>query len=301
VALGSLGFVQGVIIESVPLYSLHGRTLERRGNDPDVWRTLEDLETSRFHPDVAEHPFHFEVVLHPYPRREGAGAYLRVLWKGPGEAAPHESPMPNSPDLASDKMGLVAELSAAAGGALTTLALQALIADQLGRRFRPRTLEPQVPGMVFGPTGLPPGSGASTEVIVAPSHVRHALESLFGILEARAVRGHHLLGPVAVRFAPKTSSLLGMNQGDMNCYIELPSVRTREVLEIYRAWWDALDRAAIPFGCHWGQLHGMTPERVQRFYGNRAERWRAARDRLLPSRDAQRVFSSPLLAEVGLD
>ena len=57
----------------------------------------------------------------------------------------------------------------------------------------------------------------------------------------------------------------------------------------------------LPFGCHWGQLHGMTAKRVQRFYSQNAERWRAARDRLLPTPEARRVFSSALLAEVGLD
>jgi hypothetical protein len=87
----------------------------------------------------------------------------------------------------------------------------------------------------------------------------------------------------------------------MCCYVELPSVRTHEVLGIYRAIWDTLEREGIPFACHWGQLHGMTPDRVGRYYGANAERWRAARDRLLPTPEARRVFSSALLAEVGLD
>ncbi len=301
VALGSLGFVQGVVLETVPIYSLSGRVLSRPGNDPAVWSTLEDLDTSRLHPDIAERPFHFEVVFHPYPRAGKPGAFVRMLWKGPGGAAVHESPMPSVPALASDTMGLISTLSGALGGSLATLALQELISAQLESRYRPGEVRAEVPGMMFGPTGLPPGSGASTEVIVALEHVRRTLGLLFGILDAEAVRGRHLLGPVALRFLPETTSLLGMNQGATNCFIELPSVHTHEVLGIYRAFWDALDGAGIPFGCHWGQMHGMNPERVQRFYGDRAKRWMAARDRLLPSPEAKRVFSAPLLREVGLD
>lgn len=301
VGLGSLGFVHGVVLETTALYCLHGRILQRPFDDPDVWRTLADLDTARLHPHMPTRPFHFEVVFHPYPAPARPGAFVRMLWKGPGSDAPHESPLPQTPDLASDRMGMISQLSEQVDGPFGTPILSAFISGQLEGRYRHGPLAPRVPGMVFGPTGLPPGHGASTEVIVAQADVRRALELLFDILAAEALRGRHLLGAVALRFVPETSALLGMNQRAMNAYIELPSVRTHEVLDIYRAFWDALDAAHIPFGCHWGQHHGMTPARLERFYGERAQRWRAARDRLLPTPEARRVFSSPLLGEVGLD
>lgn len=301
VALGSLGFVHGAILETTPIYSLHGRILARPFDDGEVWQTMEDLNTQRLHPDLVQRPFHFEVVLHPYPQRGRPGAFVRLLWKGPGHAAPHESPLPTTPDLASDRMGMIAQLSDAIDGPLATSLLAPFISDQLERRYRPGALAPQVPGMIFGPTSLPPGNGASTEIIVALEHVRAMLALLYQILESEAREGRHLLGPVALRFVPETTALLGMSQARMCCYVELPSVRTNEVLGIYRAFWDALERENIPFGCHWGQLHGMTAKRVERFYGQNAERWRAARDRLLPTPEARKVFSSGMLAEVGLD
>jgi hypothetical protein len=99
---------------------------------------------------------------------------------------------------------------------------------------------------------------------------------------------------------PKSSALLGMNIHDMNTFIELPSIRNAEVLGIYRAYWDALAQANIPFTCHWGQMHGLNATRLLEYFGQRVDRWIAARDRLLPDADARRVFSAPLLAEVGL-
>jgi hypothetical protein len=87
----------------------------------------------------------------------------------------------------------------------------------------------------------------------------------------------------------------------MNCYIELPSIRNAEVVGIYRRWWDALEAAGVVFTCHWGQLHGMTSAGLNRYFGTRVATWKEARDTILASADARRVFSSPMLAELGLD
>jgi hypothetical protein len=90
-----------------------------------------------------------------------------------------------------------------------------------------------------------------------------------------------------------------MNVFDMNCYIELPSIRNSAVLDIFRAVWDALDRELIPFTCHWGQLHGINLTRLTRYFGDRAESWKAARFRLLDP-IGREVFGAPILREVGL-
>jgi hypothetical protein len=120
------------------------------------------------------------------------------------------------------------------------------------------------------------------------------------VLNAKADKGEHLLGAVAVRFVPKTKALLGMSVHDLDAYIELPSVRNSEVEGIFRAFWDSLEREGVPFTCHWGQVHGINPSRLATFFGNHVARWKAARADLLPSADARRVFGSRLLGEVGL-
>ena len=301
VALGSLGFVHGVIIEAAPLYALRGQIVRRPFNDPDVWNTIGDLETRRLHPDTAERPYHFEVVFNPYPTSGRPGAFVRMFWKQSADGVPAESPLPAEPDASSDLMGLVAKLTEVVDGSAATWALRLLMADQLERRFKAGSLPPKVPGMVFGPTSLPPGHGASTEVVVGLPDARRSLEILYEVLGAEASKGNHLLGPVAVRFVPRTGALLGPNQNHMNCYIELPSIRNAEVVGIYRRWWDALEAAGVVFTCHWGQLHGMTSEGLNRYFGTRVATWKEARDTILPSADARRVFSSPILAEIGLD
>lgn len=301
VNLGSLGFVHAVVVETEPLYSLEGLVLNRPFGDLDVWNTLSDLDTRRLHPEIAEHPFHFEVLFNPYPVQGRPGAFVTCYWKRSAGLATLDSPMPVAPSMASDHMCLIADLSNAIDGPLSALAVRLLVAEQLEKRFKPGMRAPALPGMVFGPTGLPPGYGASTEVVVDQARVRRVLELLYEILSVEGARGNHLLGAVAVRFVPRGDALLGMNLNRLNAYIELPSIRNPEVLNIYRLWWDALERDGISFTCHWGQLHGLNPERVERYFGDRVPRWRAARDRILFTDEGKRVFSSKILSDAGLD
>jgi FAD/FMN-containing dehydrogenase len=300
VGLGALGFVHGVVLEAVPLYALRTRIQARKFEDPELWRTLDDFDLSRLHRGLPA-PFHFEVVFHPYPGKDRPGAFVRMYWKESADGVAHDSPLPNPLDAATDTMGLVAKFSNLLDGPLPTFALRLAIGDQLEKRFRPGERAPQLPGMLFGPTGLPPGHGTSTEVVVAQPRLHRALEVLYQVLNARAARGEHLLGAVAVRFVPRTQALLGMNAHDLNAYIELPSVRNAEVENIFHAFWDALEREGVPFTCHWGQRLGLSPARLQAYFGSRGQRWKAARADLLPSAEARRVFGNPLLREVGLE
>ncbi|HET9932317.1 MAG TPA: peptidoglycan-binding domain-containing protein, partial [Polyangiaceae bacterium] len=70
----------------------------------------------------------------------------------------------------------------------------------------------------------------------------------------------------------------------------------------YKAIWDALEAAGIPFTCHWGQLNGMTPERLSTYFGPRVQAWKSARTKLLGENSpALEVFAAPILKQVGLD
>ncbi|MGD8862088.1 MAG: D-arabinono-1,4-lactone oxidase [Myxococcales bacterium] len=302
VSLGSLGFVGGVVLDTVDLYRLQGETVARPWSDATLWTAIRTLDVSALKsPSMpAGQPYHFEVVMHPYPSQRGRGAFARMLWKVGADDTAFESPSPATPATSSDTMGLIAKLSGLVDMQVATLALRHILSEQLAEQFPAGEVPPTFPGVLFGPTSLPPGHGASTEVFTPHERVEDAIELLYDVLRDEAAEGRHLLGPVALRFVPATSSLLGMNIHPMNCCIELPSIRNNEVLGIYRSWWNRLADHQVPFTCHWGQLHALTPEGVTAYFGNRATRWKAARDRLLPSSTARRIFDSPMLADVGL-
>ena len=303
VSLGSLGFVFGVVIETVPLYRLARKTLALDIDSPALWAAIRSLDTSPLHPDRAEAPYHFDVVMHPYAPSGGVGAYATLLWKVSAAGVPFAFPDPVPPDASSDTMGWIAGLANAVGGVLsplTTLVLQGIINSQLTSRYQSSDGTLSFPGEIFGPTTLPPGAGASTEIVVDLADAENAIQIVRDVLTQSASQGRHLLGAIGVRFVPRTRALLGMNIAARNCYIELPSIRNDDVLSVYRDCWSALRNQGVRFTCHWGQLHGLTADQVADYFGDRVDRWKAARRELL-SDEGRQVFGAPLLAEVGLD
>jgi peptidoglycan hydrolase-like protein with peptidoglycan-binding domain len=306
VSLGSLGVVFGVVVEAVPLYQLQFSRLARPWADQAVWTAMRTLDTSPLHPQNAASPYHFDVVMHPYPPSGGApGLFATMMWKVPAPAGPASSPLPAVPLASSDLMGLVSKLTQdLVGHLLEPIALpilQGYISKQLEGNATP-TAGQEFPGEIFGSTTLPPGTGASTEIVVDHGLTEAALNVVYQTLQARAGSGQLLLGCIGVRFVPGSQALLGMNVAPMNCYIELPSIRNNNVLALYQAIWDGLEAAHIPFTCHWGQLNGLNPARLNTYFGPRAAAWKAARSAVLGAdATALNVFGAPILADVGLD
>jgi hypothetical protein len=91
-----------------------------------------------------------------------------------------------------------------------------------------------------------------------------------------------------------------MNIHPMNTYIEFPSLGSATTSAIQRSVWGALHEAHIPFACHWGQEYGMDPSSVRAYFGERVERWRSARMRLLETPSLRKVFSNPMLERLKL-
>jgi peptidoglycan hydrolase-like protein with peptidoglycan-binding domain len=306
VSLGSLGVVFGVVLEAVPLYQLLFSRVARRFDDPELWSVMRTLDTTPLHPQVPATPYHFDVVMHPYPANDDTPAMFGTLmWKLPAPAGPASSPLPAIPLASSDLLGFVSKLTQTlVGHLLEPIALPILrdyISQQMAANASP-TNGRGFPGEIFGPTSLPPGTGASTEIVVDHGYTERALRVVYRTLEARAPSGELLLGCIGVRFVPSTQALLGMNIAPMNTYIELPSIRNAKVLSLFGAIWDALESEGIPFTCHWGQLNGMTPPRLNAYFGTRVQAWKAARTQLLgKNATALHVFAAPILKQVGLD
>jgi hypothetical protein len=304
VSLGSLGFVFGVVVETVPLYQLARRQFSLPFEDDKLWHAMRTLDTRGLHPEVPAHPYHFDVLMHPYPSDSGPGATVTLMWNmPPANGASPQGPLPGIPRASSDHMSLIAGIAQAVSGqllaGLTEAVISGLIDDQLHLSAAPSD-GLAFPGQIFGPTTLPPGTGASTEIVVDHTNTEAALRVVYSVLNRNRTNGRFLLGAVAARFVPQSKAWLAMNAHKMNCFIELPSIRNDNVLSIYREIWDALEDADIPFTCHWGQLHGMNPGRLRKYFGSRIDKWKEARASLLDA-IGLRVFAAPILSEVGLD
>ena len=297
VSLGSLGVVHGVVLEAEPLYGLRRQVIPLDVRDTRLQRAVETLDTLPLHPHRPARPFHFEVVLSPYPPA-GGGAFVVLMWKEP--AVPLLAPPPKDPDLSVDLFNLIAALSALIDDAEGSRTLESLVNVVVADRYAARDDEPRSPGEIFGPTTVPPGSGTSTEVAVAHEHSFAALSAIYGAIAAEAAEGRHHLGGFGVRFVPRrTGALLGMNHGGLTTHIEIAGIRTIEATRIFSRCWLALDLAGIPFALHWGQQGGHTPPRVWRYFGADAVKWRIVRNAILTAA-ARDVFASRMLASAGL-
>lgn len=296
VALGGLGFVHSVIVEAVPLYELAGHTIARPIDDPDIWNMIDTLDTTAIDPRPA--PDFFSIVFSPYATG-GTGSFATALWKQ-SPSQPYTGAPPVQSAAALDLTRLLSALIPVVDGGILGPAIGHVIAQMTAKQFQVGPVAPAFPGTYFGPTSLLEGNGRSVEVIVDHKHARPAVRTVLDTLANEAASGRHLLGAVGVRFVPKTEALLGMNIHAMNTYIELPSLQSADTAMIHNAVWNALAAGGIPFTCHWGQEYGMTASSIRAYYGDRVDRWRAARDTLLPTPEARAVFTTPLLAAMAL-
>jgi hypothetical protein len=298
VALGGLGFVHSVILEAVPLYEWRGRTLVRPLFDDEVWRAIETLDTTRLDPTPS--PDFFTVVFSPYAKGS-QGCYATMLWKH-APSRPYLGPTPVQASTSTDLSRLLSALIGVVDVAGIPAALLGdILAAETANQYQPGPIAPVFPGTYFGPTTLPEGNGRSSEIVVDHRNARAAVRSVIDTLQREAHDGRHLLGAVGVRFSPATQALLGMNIHAMNTYIEFPCLHSDETSAIQQAVWAALRASGIPFTCHWGQEYGMDAASLRAYFGERIERWKAARAALLPTPQARAVFSNPLLVQLGLD
>jgi FAD/FMN-containing dehydrogenase len=298
VSLGSLGVVHGVVLEAERLYGLRRQVIACDFRDARLRRAIETLDTLPLHPHRPQRPFHFEVVLSPYPPR-GRGAFVVLMWKEDA-LPPPVSPPPRDPDLSLDLFDFIGALSGRLSGPGAGLAIETLVNLLLRQRYAERDDDPRSPGEIFGPTTLPPGNGTSTEIAVPHEHTFAMLSAVYGAIGAAAAEGRHHLGAFGVRFVPRgQGALLGMNQSALTTHIEMGAINNPDAPRIFERCWAALDQAQIPFACHWGQEGGHTPARVRGYFGDNAEKWRTARRALLTP-DAREVFASNILASAGL-
>lgn len=299
VHLGSLGIVLNMVVETQPLYYLASLITPQRGEA--YRRVVAQAATGQIAGHPAD-PFHVEVVISPYPARprDAPRAWAKTMTKhdytDQGDVAtdPSHSPGP-SPDL----IGLLAAV-----GDLVDLpvAFRRQITKQLVDRYGTRAKRRHaLPGSMFGPTSLPRGRGHSVEYMVAGDDASAAVDVLLDTLRREARRGRQFLGAMGVRFVGASRATLAPNRFAPTCCIELPGIRTRESTKIYDACAAALASAGVVFGSHWGQYLSRTKHSLRTYWGMEArDAWLAARQRLLQTDGAHRVFASPILGPAGL-
>jgi hypothetical protein len=298
VSLGSMGFVYSVVMDVAPLYVFDGSISGYPLDDPRITKVIETLDGRVLDPSFPASPYHLALVVCPYAA-DGEGVFATVLKASPAAGKPYLAAPPKTAMVPSNTADLLADVIGEIDSSWTKTLIEAVINGQARKNYGPRDIDALFPGQVFGPTRLPPGTGTSTELCFDHADANAALAVIKETLRREADQGRHLLAALGVRFVPQTRATLGMNIHEMNCFIELPTVHASYTEQLFTDVWDALDAAGIQHAFHWGQVHRITPARVEAYYGSRASKWKSARQTLLDPK-AQKVFASPILKDAGL-
>jgi hypothetical protein len=290
VSFGNFGIIHGVLLEVEDLFLLE-TYMRRMPYDDTLKNMMETLDFSNATlPCGNERPFHFEVRINPYDLSNGA--YVASFYKrayrpnyqkpvvndagiGPGDDAPCfigaiTNAIPELVPLVVNKL---------LAGALT------LFEKQMGTLAE-----------IFNNTTLH-GKLYSAAIGLPLDQVNKVTDILFEINKTPA---GPFAGLFAFRFIKKTKAMLGFTRFDFTCILELDGAFSDTTMNFYQAVWQRLDDEKIPYTVHWGKINELNFDRISSMYGNDADNWIVARNKLLDAA-GMKVFTNPLLQQWGLD
>jgi hypothetical protein len=105
---------------------------------------------------------------------------------------------------------------------------------------------------------------------------------------------------LAMRFVPGTQATLGFTRFPRTCVIDIDGPYSSRTRSYFARIWQALHDSGIEYGLHWGKVIGLSAAETRRLYGDRVDRWRAARELLLPDAAVREAFRNAFLDELGL-
>lgn len=304
VGLGSMGVILDYVIECEPLYFLTQTATSHVADAP--WKQVLATRSAAFLGPHSPQPFNLAVQLSVYKQHPAAkprawvSSSIKTRFTGQaGVEIDPSHPLRPNPDLIS----LVARLGEHLGTSVFNPVFRAAItAELVAQHGEGVSVRRALPGVLFGPTGLPRGQGHSVEFVVDAALALPAVETILDRVRTEFLAGRQLLGAMSVRFVGRSSATLAPNTKAPSVFIEIPSIRTPETAGIYDACAQALTAAGIPFGCHWGQYLVGTRKSLENYWSTaQRDSWLAARKKLLPTEKARRIFASAILKGAGLD
>ena len=232
--------------------------------------------------------WHYAVVIDPFhPDR---GVFVTAMYDqpcGPGSTRPNPGGIAPGDELYGKLGGLLDLLPGLIPGTMSLL----LEGDQEDHTDRCGTLDEH-----FAATETR-GKAAGTAISVATADAIRALDMLIEINRAH--------GPfpcvLALRFVPGTNATLGFTRFPRTCVIDVDGPYSTRTRSYYARIWQALHDSGIDYGLHWGKVIGLSAAETRRLYGDRVDRWKAARDRLLPDPAVREAIRNVFLDELGLN
>ncbi len=289
VSFGNFGIIHGVMIETTDLFLIEAYMRKMPYDDTlkKIMGTL-DFTTANL-PCGNERPFHLQVILNPYDDKNMA--YVYSFYKRPYRED-YPRPVPNEAGIGpgDDAPCFIGKLGNALPQLVPTL-VNALLASSL----KPFEKQFGTLGEIFNNTTLH-GKLFSAAIGLPLNQVSRVTEILFEINKKKGP----FPGLFAYRFIKKSKATLAFTRFDFTCILELDAAPSNATKRFYKAVWERLDDEKIPFTFHWGKMNELDFDRIKRMYGQDADNWIAARNKLLDA-SSMKIFTNPLLKQWGLD
>jgi hypothetical protein len=295
-SLGSLGIVAGVVFRCVPNFWLELKRYSVAGGGlpagPLPTAELIDRLARWQFDSLVDQPldriWHLDAVFNPFTPDSQSYVSAYVVADAPPRGTPAEVTGEHRGDEWNpDLLQFVSRFIGPVPGApplVTKIGLQSEYA-------KPATNSPRVWGAWFAQQDLPGGAlGASLGVDCAQLGV-----ALPAIMQSVRERGS-VPCVVATRFVPGSRSLLAMNIFERTCMIDMDGANVPAMADLIADCCRRLDAEGVRFTMHWGKWIGyLTRDHLEKVYGDRIGRWRAARARLLADPRLVRAFSNPVV------
>lgn len=303
VSFGSFGIIHGIIVETVSLFMLETYCArvdyDRAATIYPFLSKFNHASSTNLTPFLKqfgfpsnEDPYHIDIIANQFSTKQNA--FLRVMYKRPYDKAKLSAPPgPSATRVGDDILSLIGSITSSAGG------LASVIVNQLfGQAGTVQSGYTQTPRNIFGDSTIykPKNGGASTELGVPIEKAADAVRRIMTIAQQK-----NFVGLLGIRFLKNTAATLGFTRfAPLTCTIELPGLNSDNTQNFYRAVFEEMDNAKIPFTLHWGQEGDYSPKRLNAMYGAAVTTWVNDRIRLLPDPIQRYMFTNDFLKRCGL-
>lgn len=302
VGLGAFGFIHGVVLKSVDLFYLKRYTKKMdREEALQLAETLDFSNTTL----IKEHgygtrPYFLVLYINPY-RKGGEEFVAEMMFKvpKPGDGEVVRKPIPRVKKFRFKELTTLLSWYASQ----VNVGLPSLL-SQLQQGIFPKEENDGEVGTVaehFWDSSYQ-GKVLAVSFGLAQSDIRKAIGILTDLMRTE--------GPIpalaGIRFVKGGEATLGFTRFEQTCIMEFAGVPWKESNHIIaqndfiQELHDRLKAANIPFTHHWGKMsHWAADGLVNYMYGERLERWKGARYKLL-NPGYREVFTSEYLDMLGL-
>ncbi|MEO1233440.1 MAG: FAD-binding protein [Myxococcota bacterium] len=287
-SFGCFGILHGVMVEARGALNLRA-SRQRIPLDEGVWKAIETLDFSGAQlPLPDKRPFHFALVIDTNAPESDVDATVMYEADTP---PPGAEPSSKESTIGETTLELIGNIMALAPG--VTKPFQAFLLRTL---YAPYDNVYDSHAEIFDIVTAR-GKGLSVGLAMPPGRARDALDIL-----TEEVRDYPAPVLVQIRLIPPSRATLAFARFKPHtCIFEIDGPDIKRVRRTLKTALDRFEAAEIPFACHWGKVNDPSPSRVLRgFEAKDVERWRTARERLLPTVELRRLFSNAWVEAIGL-